>query len=107
MTNEFTMNSTHPYLEGWINSSDSFACVPSKYVLICNRQWKRVQSRLNNIEVEAGSADFLPIFIGFALCIVLIAALIIYVLRLKKKIGRLEAQTNTERPINLISNEHS
>ena len=107
MSSEFTMNSSHPYLGAWINSSDFFPCVPSKYVLMCNKQWKRAQNRLNNNEVDEGGADFLPIFIGFAVCIIIIAALIIYIVRLRKKIGRLETQTNNERPINLISNEHT
>ena len=91
----------------YINSNDSFVCERNKYVLICNKQWIRVQHRLNSFEVEGGSADFLPIFIGVAVCIVLIAALIIYILRLRKKMGIQERETNNERSINLVSNEPS
>ena len=105
MTSEYVMNSSNPYLEAWTSSTDHFICTPDKYILICERNWRRVQYNLHN-PIEEGSSNVTSFGIGIGLCIFAIAGLIFYIVKLKKKLRALEACNETELALTHVQKEN-
>ena len=106
MESEYIVNRNDPFLETWATSNHTFSCIRDMYILTCHDSWNRLKQNSQN-PIEEGNANFISILIGIAVCIIIVAALIFYIVKLKKKMTGLEAQLQDEQPLSRIEPENS
>ena len=99
MPREYTVDGSHPYLYNWTKSHDSFACAAEpKYTIICHQRWERLKQRL----FEEGDPSIVSTLVAIAVCLVIIGALSIYIVKLKRKMRDLEQQNLTDAPMSMV-----